>query len=89
VKKRKGKGRCQSEEIKETPLQERYIKDQMLQLARRWDIMQLNVLIDMKRERRSIMHMQQIPKITRQRMKNLYLSQHSRGLSLKEVILGL
>jgi hypothetical protein len=26
--------------------------------ARRWDIMQLNVLIDMKRERRSIMHMQ-------------------------------
>jgi hypothetical protein len=58
--------------------------------ARRWDIMPLNVLIEMKKERGNTMHMQQIQKSShprrRKRMKNLYLFQLSQALSLKEFV---
>jgi hypothetical protein len=60
-----------------------------------WDIMPLNVHIEMKKERGNTMHMQQTQKSPHPRrgknsdkMKNLYFFQHSHVLSLKEVILG-
>jgi len=64
--------------------------------ARRREIIPNNVLIEMKKGKGNTMHIQRTQKRPHprrrqktQRMKNMYLFQHSQVLSLKGVIFGL
>jgi hypothetical protein len=56
-------------------LEENELLDQMLQLQGYGTLCLHNVLLDMKRERRSTMHMQHMLKSISQRMKSMSFSQ--------------